>query len=29
MTGKKFAKGALNEEEKQLESAVRSFCIDL
>lgn len=29
MTGKKFEKAALNEEEHQLESAVRSFCVNL
>lgn len=29
MTGKKFVKAALNEEERVLESAVRSFCVIL
>ncbi len=29
MTGKKFVKAALNEEERVLESAVRSFCVNL
>ena len=29
MTGKKFEKAALNEEERVLESAVRSFCVNL